>query len=116
MEKGIPCPTCGGELKETDQPLYEGAAKICRKCREKILKSPACSSCGIRGFKLSDGPFTQNICSSCAEQEWYTALVDLDEEATKTLRRRIEDCLRKRPVLIRAVAAKLLATKEIKAI
>jgi hypothetical protein len=75
------------------------------------------SSCIICGEATSGyaSPFDgEPRCHKCAASEISGLLVDCDQEELKTLRRRVEDCLRKNPAVFRRAAIDLMVRGEVK--
>lgn len=54
------------------------------------------------------------LCQSCAESEALALLRDCDAEQLKTLRRRVEDCIRKQPGTMLRIAAGLAVQNRVR--
>lgn len=79
-----------------------GMMNNCAHCQADV---PASAWLGIDGNPL---------CQSCAESEVLAMLRDCDAEEIKTLRRRVEDCLRKHPATLLHIAAILAVQNRVR--
>jgi hypothetical protein len=70
-----------------------------------------CGESRVTGYHAFDG--AGPLCDICARQDIFAWMSDLNPGEWGILRRRIEDCLRKNPGLLREVAARLIIKKQI---
>ena len=73
----------------------------------------SCTTCG-RGAAIWPSPFGGALCEPCARMEISRLLNELEPEAWRKIRRRIEDQLRKSKADLRWVAKEMVLRERIK--
>lgn len=80
------------------------------------MTDTSCDHCGsstmFPGGRVSR--FGENLCDECNRAELRTLIQDLDPDEIKTIRRRVEDLIRKSPAALIEIAALLSSRGEIR--